>query len=570
MCRACVPNIFGSVEHLDHGDDAGANAAADSASAAGGTIFQGGTIVPMTGSQRTVEALAVADGKIVAAGSAADISAFKTSATKIVDLDGRTLLPGFIDAHQHTLTGALMNAIMVDVSYDKYKTRQGVLDTLKAAMAKTAPGAWLYATGYDNILQGGNLSMEMLDEVSKTTPIWVWYMNMHTGCANSAAFAAAKIPDDVGIINPGGGHFARDPNGKLTGVMYEEPALRLFLVGMPKLTPQFVGNAFLDWMRVNSALGNTSIHEAGVLVFGNVMDGYAKVAAVAPVRASASFFYDNLDLAGKYARYGVGAQATQIPDTMLTLYAIKIVGDGSNQEKTAFQTQPYLNTTSVGQPNFGPEELKQMVANVAKAGWPISIHANGDATIEMALDAIEAAYGPGPPPTGINRIEHCTMARPDQLTRMKRLGVQPSFLMNHVSFWGAAYRDTLFGPPRSERMDAAGDCVREGLPFTLHTDAPCSTLGTLRLIQTAVTRRCLIDGSVVGAEQAISVDDALKAVTINAAAQIGLADRLGTLEPGKLADLVALDANPYEADPDKIMAINVTGTWVGGKQAFGA
>ena len=141
----------------------------------------------------------------------------------------------------------------------------------------------------------------------------------------------------------------------------------------------------------------------------------------------------------------------------------------------------------------------------------------------------------------------------DQLKRMKRLGVQPSFLMNHVSFWGAAYRDQLFGPPRSERMDAAGDCVREGLPFTLHTDAPCSTLGTLRLIQTAVTRKCLTDGSVV-----------------NAAAQIGLAEKLGTLESGKLADLVLLDANPYTVSPDKIMSINVIETWVGGKPAFGA
>jgi hypothetical protein len=137
-----------------------------------------------------------------------------------------------------------------------------------------------------------------------------------------------------------------------------------------------------------------------------------------------------------------------------------------------------------------------------------------------------------------------------------------------VSFWGAAYRDVLFGPPRSERMDAAGDCVREGLPFTLHTDAPCSTLGTLRLIQTAVTRRCLTDGSIVGADQAISVDEALKAMTVNAAAQIGMAEKLGTLEPGKLADLVALDHNPYEVDPETIMSIEVTDTWVGGKPAF--
>ena len=116
---------------------------------------------------------------------------------------------------------------------------------------------------------------------------------------------------------------------------------------------------------------------------------------------------------------------------------------------------------------------------------------------------------------------------------MARLGVQPSFLMNHVYFYGAAYRDELFGPQRAARMDPARDCVRLGLPFTIHTDAPCSNIGTLQLVQTAVTRKCAIDGSVVGPEQAVSLTDALRAVTIHAAGQIGMADQLGTLEFGQ-------------------------------------
>jgi predicted amidohydrolase YtcJ len=137
--------------------------------------------------------------------------------------------------------------------------------------------------------------------------------------------------------------------------------------------------------------------------------------------------------------------------------------------------------------------MKAMVGVVKAEGWPVSIHANGDATLNNALDAIEAVSG-ATRATGVNRIEYCTITRPDLIKRMAMLGVQPSFLMNHVYFYGAAYRGTLFGPERAGRMDPAGDCVRLGLPFTLHTDAPCSNIGTLQLIQTAITRRCSVDG----------------------------------------------------------------------------
>jgi predicted amidohydrolase YtcJ len=152
---------------------------------------------------------------------------------------------------------------------------------------------------------------------------------------------------------------------------------------------------------------------------------------------------------------------------------------------------------------------------------------------------------------------------------MQKLGVQPSFLMNHVYFYGAAYRDQLFGPERAARMDCAADFVRAGVPFTLHSDAPCSNVGTLQLVQTAVTRRCAIDGSVIGPEQAVSLTEALKAVTIYAAGQIGMADRLGTLEVGKEADLAILEQDPYDTDPDKLMSVKISETWVAGRKMHG-
>ena len=278
--------------------------------------------------------------------------------------------------------------------------------------------------------------------------------------------------------------------------------------------------------------------------------------------------YDSIKDAAPYKKYGYAALAARIPNTMLTINAMKIVGDGSNRTETAAQTVPYLGGSSKGQPNYSAEQFKTMVAEVEAQGWPVSIHCNGDLTLDLALDAIEAAYGAFPA-TGVDRIEHSTITRPEQIERMAALGVQPSFLMNHVYFYGAAYRDQLFGPERAARMDPAADCVKLGPPFTIHTDAPCSNLGTLQLVQAAVTRKCGIDGSIVGPEQAVSLTDALKAVTIHAAGQIGMADDLGSLESGKLADLAILEKDSFTVDPEAIMEIKASETWVGGKKMFG-
>ena len=582
MCQGCVGNLFGSLTGLRATRTrrefiAESIAAAGSMMALGAgpalgetvsadTIFKGGSIVPIGGGDKYAGALAIAGGKIVAVGDEADVMNLSSASTRIVDLDGRTMLPGFIDPHQHTTTGALITALFEYAGYTKYPRRDDVIAAMKAKAAATPADGWMYFTSFDNLLQGGDLTLAELDAVSATQPIMVYYINMHTASVNTAALKAAKIPDDIGAL-PGGGRFGRDANGKLDGMVYEQAALMKFLIGLPKITPELAGKATLDWLQHHAAVGNTTVHEAGVLVFGDLLQGYERVAAQSPCRASISLMYDSMKDGEPYKKYGYGAKAAQVPGSLLSLYAIKIVGDGSNQTESGAQTVPYLGGGK-GQLNFDPAELKSMVQAVKDSGWPISIHANGDAAVDNALDAIEAAYGANPP-TGVNRIEHCTITRPEQIARMVRLGIQPSFLMNHVYFYGAAYRDQLFGPDRANRMDPAGDCVRAGLPFTLHTDAPCSNIGALQLIQCAVTRRCSIDGSIVGEDQAVSLTEALKAVTIHAAGQIGMADRIGTLEIGKEADMTILEGDPYKVDPDAIMNIKISETWVAGRQMSG-
>ena len=358
-------------------------------------IFHGGPVIPLAGFGQYAEALAVKNGKIIAVGTSDAVMGLKANSTQVIDLDGRAVLPGFIDPHQHTVTGALINAIFTDCGYTKYQTRDALLAMFRDKAEKTPPGQWLLFTSFDNLLQGGDLMMPDLDAISKVHPILVYYINMHTAAGNSAAFAAAKIPDDIGSL-AGGGRFGRDAAGKLNGMIYEESALKKFAVAIPKITPQLAGKAVIDWLKVNASFGNTSVHEAGVLVFGNLLEDYERVAAQAPCRASISLMYESMKDAEPYEKYGFGAAATQIPNTMMTIYAMKIVGDGSNQTKSAAQTVPYLNDTEKGSPNFDATQMKSMVADVKAHGWPVSIHCNGDETLDIALDAIEAAYGPFP------------------------------------------------------------------------------------------------------------------------------------------------------------------------------
>ena len=343
-----------------------------------------------------------------------------------------------------------------------------------------------------------------------------------------------------------------------------------------KITPQVIAKAFQAHLARCAVVGLTTIHEAGSGLTGrttDILNGYERLADAAnsPVRLSASPMIDFLDDGNAYARkYGTpGPQAIMVPGSLLSFYAVKIVGDGSNQTKTAGQTVPYLNTDKKGTINYTSVQFVEMCRRAKSLGWPVSIHSNGDATLDVVLDAIEEVYG-SHPPTGINRIEHCTITRPEQIERMARLGVQPSFLINHVYYYGAAYRDVLFGPERANRMDPAGQAVSLKLPFTFHSDAPVTKPGPLQMIGVGVTRRSATDGTIVGKEQAVSVDDSLRAMTIYAAAQIGLAHEIGTLEVGKAADLTILGDNPHKVAPEDIEKIAVTETWVAGRKILRA
>jgi predicted amidohydrolase YtcJ len=530
-------------------------------------IIRGGTIRPLPGAPIS-SALAIKHGKVLAVGDESALSGLETGDTRVIDLAGRTLLPGLIDPHFHTILASLIFELLDDVGYAKYPTRERLVAHLKVAAASAPKGQWVVGSNFDNLLQGGDFTRGELDAVSTDHPIFVWYTNGHDACVNSAALRAAGISEDVGEL-PGGGRFGRGADGSLNGMVYEESAMLKFAVHfLGKITPEVAVKAVTDFCGHMGSVGNTMLHEPGT-VRSDWIEPFAKLSNTLACRTSASVMFDDMKDLSPWRSLGLGPKGASIGESLFSLYGVKIVADGSNQTETGAQTKPYLNSTSKGSPNFDAALLKQMVAEVKEFGLPVLIHCNGDYTIDIALDAIEAAYS-GSTNHGVNRIEHSTMTRADQILRMKKLNVQPSFLMNHVRFYGAAYRDQIFGAERAEFMDPAGACVKAGLPFTLHTDGPCSPPGPLALVSTAVTRRCIIDNSVVGPDQAVSLDDAIRAVTINAAHQIGQGDRLGSLEKGKEADFTVLESDPYKVSPDAIADIKVSETWVAGERKFAA
>jgi predicted amidohydrolase YtcJ len=536
------------------------------------TVFFNGPIITMDDARPTAQAVAISGATILAVGSKEEVTAAAARGPRLVDLDGRTLMPGLIDPHQHPIPGGIMLTQMFNVGYDTYKTKAEVLAALKARAQTLPTNAWVYAGYYDNVLQGGYLTMAELDEVSAAHPIFVYYASMHTATGNSAAFKEAGVSSSTGELS-GGGHFGKDAQGNLNGMIFEPPALSKFMLGLPKLTPDLVAGSVTKFLYQSAALGITMVHEAGAYApTPAALEGYKALMTSVPVRYSASPAVEFLDVANQFvSAYGKpGPRALEIPGTLLSFYAVKIVGDGSPQQETAFQSQPYLNSSSKGLPNYTAEQLNALVLGVKRSGWPVSIHCNGDASLQMALDAIESAYGASPPAEGINRIEHAPQVNADQLARMKQLGVQPSHLMNNVYYYGAAYRDEILGAARAERFNPAKAFFDAGIPFSIHSDCPCSPVAPLREIGTAVTRICAIDGSVIGADQGVPLRAALRAMTIVAAQQCGLGEKTGSLAPGKYADLALLESDPLQTDPSKLGDVKISETWVGGSKITAA
>jgi predicted amidohydrolase YtcJ len=540
-------------------------ARANQAGAVADLIFTGGPILTMNDAAPRAEAVAVRAGRISAVGRREDVLARKGPDTRLVDLAGRTLMPGFVEPHTH-LSATAVTLDWLDVGFlAGTRTIDGVLAKIKTAAQAAKPGEWVRAWQVDPSLQSGEstITARDLDAIAPNNPVFVLNASDHLAYVNSRALAAAGVT--ASTPDPPHGRYQRDAGGRPNGVLEEPPAFLPFLKGMPAPTPQEYGAAVLRILEQASAAGCTAANDAGIGIISGPPDLEVMRAVASrnpPVRMTGYLVSTAFD---QWVSAGVKPDAG---DDRLRLIAMKFWCDGSTQGYTASLRQPYLKSNNRGMADYTLEQLTAGIRQTHGAGWQVGVHANGDAAIDMTLQAFETVLKEMPRADHRHRIEHCTLAHPEQLAKMKALGISPTFLIGHVYYWGRALRDRILGPQRASGIDPAADALKAGLRWTMHSDYAVSPIAPLRYVETAVTRVMREGGQALGPGQRVPVAAALKAVTLDAAWQCRIDDRTGSLAPGKYADLVLLERDPTAVDPTTISQIRVLGTWLAGVRRF--
>ncbi len=519
-------------------------------------IFYGGDIITVNDQQPEAEAVAIKNGKIVFVGDKKEAFERRGEKTELIDLKGKTLMPGFIDPHTHIILDALITA-SVDVSPFKYKTIAEVNQVLKEATKKGT----VLAFGYDPSLMTdpGELNFETLDAISTEVPIVVVNKSGHIAYGNHKAFEVAKIDDAT--PKPIGGSYQKDKEGHLTGIGYEVPAVGRLVAAVNKITPDQYPKMTRDALKVFAAAGYTTVTDLGLGLPLPTQEDHIRLmseAANAP------------DAIMRIQGFVVTNLLDKIPELQkqnndkFRILGLKIWADGSIQGYTAAMKQNYKDSDTKGTLNFSQQQLTDLVINARKQGIQVAVHANGDQAIEDTLVAFEKAQAAYPSDDPRFRIEHASIVDPDQWKRVAKVKATPSFTEHHVYYWGDVFQDKILGNPRAEWLDAAKTAKDLGLKFSFNDDS-LGPAKPLLFIQVAATRKT-DEGRELNADQKITIDDAIKGVTLYPAWQSFRDKDLGSIEPGKFADFVVLDQNPKKTDVNKIKDIKVVGRWLNGKE----
>jgi hypothetical protein len=527
-------------------------------------LYSNGTIVSMDAQGRMLEAVGVRDGRIVVVGGKAAVAEVLQPGFKRIDLQGRTLLPGFYAAHDHFPEAGENTLYQVDLNsppIGSIRNMDELIAALKRKAEVTPEGGWVVGWGYDDTLltEFRHPTRDDLDRVSTRHPIWISHVSGHLGVANSKALEIAGVTKTT--EQPRGGRIRLDANTSEPNGVFEECAS---LVGrhIPGLTTEQRQAAIRKAQEDYLAQGVTTTVIAGASAETLQDLDVAVAASTLRLRISALVAWRAAD----------PLPQLRAPMERIHLTGVKMLQDGSIQGYTGYLGAPYYKQPAGRQDYRGyasrpREELIRMVTAFHQKGLRVAIHGNGDAAIDDILEAFAAAQQADPRPDARHRIEHCQTAREDQLARMEQLGVSPSFFVAHVYYWGDRHRDIFLGPERAARISPLASSLRHHLRFTLHNDTSVTPVNPLMLVWTAVNR-VTSSGKVLGKDQAISVMDALRSVTSEAAWQNFEEKDRGSIEPGKLADFVIVDRNPLTVPPMELRDLKVMATIIGGEKMF--
>ncbi|WP_187276460.1 amidohydrolase [Parahaliea maris] len=536
-------------------------------------VFYGDHIITMDSDRPRAEAVAIRGDRIVYVGDRENAGEFVGDDTRSVELGDKALVPGMIDSHGHISVAARM-VDYVNVSSPPVgpaKNIGDIVDLLKERLKTDPPpeDGWLIAYGYDDSLLAENRhpTRHDLDKVSTEVPVAMMHVSGHLGTANSAALAALGYSEDT--PNPQGGVIRRERGTKVPNGVLEEVAWQKAM-----------------WSQVAGGGGTANFErqlKEAVQQFASygittIQDGAARMADVAAMRKMAERGELKADIVAIAAAYGdvdfdeISSMLEEGYHDGVRVGGVKFAVDGSPQGRTAWTTEPYLaNPEGVEGPYTAyttvvPDDFKAQARGLLLKGIPIYVHSNGDAAIDLSMDAVEDAFAGREMPDHRSVIIHAQLMRPDQVDRAAKLDMVPSFYSAHSFFWGDWHR-LSFGDERAFHISPAAAALEKGVHFTIHNDTPVVPPDMMRLMWIAVNRETR-NGVILGEDQRLSPYDALYAMTLGGAYQYFEEASKGSLTVGKQADLVVLGADPLEVDPKTIKDIPVLETISRGKTIF--
>ena len=523
-------------------------------------ILFNANIITIDDARPRAQAVAIADGKFLAVGSNDKVRALATAKTKKIDVGGRTVVPGFIDAHSHPAVAGRMHLRQVDCDL---RSIDGIKSAIRERAAKTPPGEWVLGFKYDDTktTDGRQLNLADLDAAAPAHPVYISHRGGHTAYVNSRAFQLAGVTHTT--PDPGGGRFDRDEQTGNHNGRISEKATDVVDKLIPEVNSRDDYRAGVKLIsQMLSRAGITSVHDA----YGSHDDlrAYqdAHAAGELSVRVYCLIGYGSIDrLIAAGVRTGFGNEWVRVG-------ALKMTCDGSISERTARLSQPY-----VGRPDdFGiivtpEEELYDRARKAHEADWQIGIHANGDVGIDTVLRVFERLQRERPRRDPRFRLEHCTVINDSLVQRIRALGAIPTPFASYVYYHGEKFRE--YGAERLGQMFALRSFLDAGVRVAPGSDYPPGPFEPMMALQSAVTRTDM-KGTVWGPQQRITVEEALRTQTLHGAYASFEENIKGSVTRGKLADLVVLGRDPFREDPASLVSIPIEGTMVGGRWVYEA
>ena len=532
-------------------------------------IYQAKTIITMNSYLPKATHVAVREGKILGVGNLDQLSGWgeHTLDTRFAD---KVLMPGFVEGHCHAPEGQIWNYTYLGYFerhdpegnlHSKLRNMNEVLERIRQVDENMNDQEKpLFAWGFDPIYYNSErMTVKDLDSVSTTRCIIIMHTSGHLLNVNSLVLQRAGIDSSTEVH----GVF-KDEKGNPTGELISMATHYIIqkVAGMPFFN-SMDSRGFWRFSAMARRVGVTTATDLAARFDEETLAAYQEVTSQHdfPLRIVPAMRIQEMPIQEGIAKI---RKLVQSNSDKLHFGLCKIIADGSIQGFTARLKWPgYYNGSPEGAWYIPPESLEKMINAYHAEGMHLHIHTNGDEATEVTISALESALANNPRSDHRHTLQHCQMAEEAHFRRMARLDICANLFSNHIFYWGDQHLEQTMGPDRAARMDAAATAKRQGVNFSIHSDAPVTPLGPLFTAWCAVNRQTA-SGLILGEHEKLSVEEALHAITIGAAYTIKLDHLVGSIESGKFADFAVLEDNPYEIAPEQLNKVRVWGTVVGG------